>query len=277
MKWNGFLRALAVAIVFATSIPTGFAAESSQQPATVDVNTASQKELEALPGIGVATARKIIAGRPYASVSDLSRAGVSQRTIDKIGGLVTAGRPTYVPAPRRTEPRPSTPRSRPTEGTTRALVDLNTASQHDLEALPAIGFFTARKIIASRPYRSVDDLGRAGVSASAIAKIRGLVTVSAPPRATREPPPRTAPSEREVAPPATTGDRPIPVVPIPKERSTSVPPPAGSGMVWVNKDTRVFHRQGDRWYGNTVHGAYMTEQDAINAGFRESKQKGNPQ
>ena len=44
-------------------------------------------------------------------------------------------------------------------------------------------------------------------------------------------------------------------------------------MVWVNTETRVFHREGDRWYGNTKHGKYMTEADALKAGYRESKQK----
>jgi DNA uptake protein ComE-like DNA-binding protein len=60
--------------------------------ARVDLNSASQADLEALPGVGSATAKKIIAGRPFSSVQDLSRAGVSAATIDKLKPLVKAGR-----------------------------------------------------------------------------------------------------------------------------------------------------------------------------------------
>jgi hypothetical protein len=57
------------------------------------------------------------------------------------------------------------------------------------------------------------------------------------------------------------------------DAGTTTPPPAGSGMVWVNLDTKVYHREGDRWYGKTKNGKYMSESDAQAAGYRASKQK----
>jgi len=44
-----------------------------------------------------------------------------------------------------------------------------------------------------------------------------------------------------------------------------------SGKVWVNLDTKIYHREGERWYGNTKNGRYMTESEAIAAGYRASK------
>jgi DNA uptake protein ComE-like DNA-binding protein len=58
----------------------------------VDLNSASAAELKKLPGVGEVTAKKIIAGRPYSSVEDLSRTGVSAATIGKITPLVTVSK-----------------------------------------------------------------------------------------------------------------------------------------------------------------------------------------
>jgi hypothetical protein len=48
-------------------------------------------------------------------------------------------------------------------------------------------------------------------------------------------------------------------------------PAAGNGQVWVNLDSKVYHRQGDRWFGKTKNGKYMSEDDAVRAGYRAAK------
>jgi DNA uptake protein ComE-like DNA-binding protein len=45
----------------------------------VDLNAASEKELESIKGVGPAIAKKIVAGRPYKSVDELSKAGLSTK------------------------------------------------------------------------------------------------------------------------------------------------------------------------------------------------------
>ena len=63
---------------------------SYHRPRRVNVNTASQRALERLPRIGPAMAERIIADRPFSSVSDLERVrGIGPTTLDRLRPLVT--------------------------------------------------------------------------------------------------------------------------------------------------------------------------------------------
>jgi len=171
----------------------------------VDLNTASEKDLEALKGVGPATAKKIIAGRPYRTTDDLSKAGLSAKQIAEVKPfVVVAAAPlaAAVASHPATVVHPPSPKVAAPSGP----IDLNTASEKDLESLKGIGPVTANKIIAARPFASVDDLARAGVSARVIAEVRPLVTVSgvvaALPRPAQASVPTPAPTPMQT--PATT-------------------------------------------------------------------------
>jgi hypothetical protein len=42
------------------------------------------------------------------------------------------------------------------------------------------------------------------------------------------------------------------------------------GKVWVNTESGVYHKSG-KWYGATKQGKFMSEQDAVKAGYRAAK------
>ena len=50
---------------------------------------------------------------------------------------------------------------------------------------------------------------------------------------------------------------------------TATPAPGGGrGLVWVNTETHVYHKEGSRFYGATKKGKYVSEADAIKEGDR---------
>lgn len=58
--------------------------KSSSSQLAVPINSASKEELDTLPGVGPATAEKIIQNRPYVSADELvGKAGLSESTVDK--------------------------------------------------------------------------------------------------------------------------------------------------------------------------------------------------
>lgn len=146
-------------------------------------------------------------------------------------------------------------------------VNVNTATAQELAHLPGMTKGKAAKVVAGRPYASADDLSKSGLTAKQIEKIKPLVTYEGGATSAAAPAAATTPATAEhmhktrntVSAESANG-----------EPTTAQTPPQ-AGMVWVNLKTKIYHMEGDRWYGKTKNGKWMTEQDAIKAGYRKAK------
>lgn len=168
--------------------------------AKVDINHASEQELEALPGIGKTYAKKIIEGRPYKKKSDLVKIGVPKKTVDNLKGLIKFGK---VEKDKHHKKKESHKKKE------KKSLSASKASETDVEAKPE----KEKKSFSKRAETNVE-------------------TKSA-------------------------------------KESFKVQP--RKGMVWVNTDSMIYHKEGDQWYGKTEKGEYMTEEAAIKSGARLSK------
>jgi competence protein ComEA len=97
------LIALLISLAFALTSTGPVLAAGSKAPTTksdkpaaakkapLDINTASEDELKALPGIGEAYAKKIVDGRPYKRKDELVQKNiVPKATYDKIQKQIVA-------------------------------------------------------------------------------------------------------------------------------------------------------------------------------------------
>jgi competence protein ComEA len=165
--------------------------------ALIDINTADQKAIESLPGVGPATAKAIIQGRPYKSVDDLANVkGLGKSKLEKIKPLVTVGGQPAAQVPAAAGAATGAAASKATTTTQAAQkapaqakqaakaavpagpVNLNTASKEQLVALPGIGEKKAQAIIDGRPYQKTEDVMKVkGIKQGIYNKIKDKITV----------------------------------------------------------------------------------------------------
>lgn len=124
--------------------------QEEDEPKLIDINTALKFQLESLPGIGPAYAQRIIDNRPYRGIQDLLEIkGIGPATLDEIKSLITVGEFIGPPPPQEDEIE---------DEDEDELININEAIQSKLESLPGIGPAYAIRIIAGRPYASIEDL-----------------------------------------------------------------------------------------------------------------------
>lgn len=147
---------------------------------TLDPNRASAVELDRLPGVGPAAARAIVAERErsggFASLEDLLEVpGVGTGTLARMRSHLQLG----PPGPRR---RPPDRTPAPTRPAPRAPLDVNRATEAELERLPGVGPALAARMLAQRTrlgrFASLEDLLQVpGIGPKTLERLRPLLTV----------------------------------------------------------------------------------------------------
>lgn len=163
-----------------------------------DLNTADQKELAQVPGVGSKMAEAIADHRrlhgPFKSVDELKNVrGVGPITFEKVRDKFRVGPVVQPPAadvpvsPQPPVPAPAPSAPRPAATGAKKIqpgeppINVNTATTDELQRLPGVGPVTAQAIIATRtakPFETVNDLDKVkGIGPKTLEKLRPFVTI----------------------------------------------------------------------------------------------------
>ena len=147
---------------------------AGQAQTMLDLNTATRDQLVAFTGIGQAYADKIVAGRPFKMRSELvSRKIMPATEYLKIKKWLLPDAGDAASAAAANQPVP-VGAAKDAEG----RLNLNAASRADLTKMPGIGQSYADKIIAGRPYKTIEEVVKRNIMpAAAFAKVRNRLMI----------------------------------------------------------------------------------------------------
>jgi competence protein ComEA len=165
----------------------------SRNKTRLDLNSADRAELAQVPGIGAEKAKAIEEHRQskgkFTTVEELRDVkGFGDKTLDKVRPFLrveNVANPPNSASSGELEPAIREPKSTPVRpASTKKLqpgdppINVNTATLQELEQLPGVGAVTANSIIASRPFRSFEDLDRVkGIGPKTLEKLRPFVVI----------------------------------------------------------------------------------------------------
>lgn len=171
----------------------------------MDLNRATAEDLDAIPGLGPALAKRIVDYReahgPFKQIGDLHAvSGIGPQNLEKLKPYLGLGSPedtapTDWKAARTAEETLSGPHREDQAGqppgrksgrkpkTPDRAIDPNLASRADLETLPGIGPVLAQRIIDYRrahgPYKTIADLRKvSGIGRKKLEKIKPYLTIA---------------------------------------------------------------------------------------------------
>ena len=157
-------------------------------------------------------------------------------------------------------PTPGEPSAKePTKGAHKKKAE-TTASAAETAASPSAAASPAASPKAKRAHRQAVAATTASPSASASPAKFNLGDMFKPKTSTAAASPAAA--------------APAPAKGTSAKAATKAPAPGGGhGLVWVNTETHVYHKEGSRFYGTTKNGKYMTEAEAIKAGNKAGAER----
>jgi competence protein ComEA len=165
----------------------------------IDLNAANKAELLQMPGVGESLAERIDSYRreygAFRQVDEITRIhGVGPATLERLrpwvqvagdstpndrlpsGDATARGRKPEMKAPSASSGIPGTKKI----ASLRGVINVNYASEEELQRLPGIGLKMAQRIVAERlkkPFSSVDELRRVhGIGAKTLERLRPFVT-----------------------------------------------------------------------------------------------------